>query len=88
MTNLRNLCPSGEEVWVTYFSRDTLLFFLTGPAGMSSTLASQNGAFTLYSVSSGKGGMKAKKLGTGSNPNELEARYKVADAIKAVAKAS
>lgn len=88
MTDLRKLCPSGEEVWVTYYSRDTLLFFLTGPAGMSSTLASQNSAFTLYSVTSGKGGMKAKKLGTGSNPNELEARYKVADAIKTVEKAS
>lgn len=88
MTDLRKLCPSGEEVWVTYYSRDTLLFFLTGPAGMSSTLASQNSVFTLYSVTSGKGGMKAKKLGTGSNPNELEARYKVADAIKTVEKAS
>ena len=74
--------------WITYYSRDTLLFFLTGPAGMSSTLASQNSSFTLCSVTSGKGGMKAKKLGTSSNPNELEAGYKVADAIKSVAKAS
>lgn len=50
MTILRNLSPAGKEVWVNYYSRDTLLFFLTGPAGMSSTLASQNSTFALYSV--------------------------------------
>ena len=88
MTDLRNLCPTGEEVWVSYHNKDSLLFFLTGPAGMSSTLASRNSAFTLYAVTTGKGGQKAKKLGTGSNPTELEAKYKVADAIKTIANAS
>ena len=88
MTDLRNLCPAGEEVWVSYYSKDALLYFLTGPAGMSSTLASRNSAFTLYSVTAGKGGQKAKKLGSGNNPNELEAKYKIADAIKTIAHAS
>ena len=88
MTELRNLCPAVEEVWVSYYTKDSLLFFLTGPAGMSSTLASQNNSFTLYAVTSGKGGQKAKKLGSGNNPNELEAKYKVADAIKTIANAS
>lgn len=88
MTDLRNLCPAGEEVWVSYYSKDAPLYFLTGPAGMSSTLASRNSAFTLYAVTTGKGGQKAKKLGSGNNPNELEAKYKVADAIKTIANAS
>ena len=88
MTDLRNLCPAGEEVWVTYYSRDSLLFFMTVPAGMSSTLAAKNGAFTLYSVISGRGGLKAKKLGSGGNPKELEDKYKIDEAVKSVAKAS
>ena len=39
MTNLTTLCPKDEEIWVTYYKKDELLFFLTGPAGMPSTLA-------------------------------------------------
>ena len=86
MTDLSNLMPPGETVWVTYYNRDTLLFFLSGPAGMSSTLTAQNGAFSLYAVLSG--GKKARKLGSGGNPKELEEKFNVAEAIKTVAKAS
>ena len=81
MTDLKILCPAGEEVWVTYYGKDGLLFFLTGPAGQSSTLTSQKGEFTLYSVVSGRGSQKAKKLGNGGNPTELEAKYNVAEAM-------
>ena len=78
--NLTALCPKDEEVWVTYYKKDELLFFLTGPSGMPSTLAAQSGKFTLYGVSTGaRGAQKAKKLGQGGNPTELEAKYSVAD---------
>ena len=83
MTNLTTLCPKDEEIWVTYYKKDELLFFLTGPAGMSSTLAAQSGKFTLYSVSIGtRGSQKAKKLGQGGNPTELEAKYCVAEKMR------
>ncbi len=83
MTNLTTLCPKGEEVWVSYYKKDELLFFLTGPAGMSSTQAAQSGKFTLYSVSTGaRGAQKAKKLGQGGNPTELEAKYSVAEKMR------
>ena len=78
MTDLRNLVPQGEEVWVTYYEKNELLFFLTGPAGQSSTLTAQKGEFSLYAVTGGK---KLKKLGSGGNPSELEAKYKVAEVI-------
>lgn len=81
MTDLKNICPAGEEVWVTYYGKDELLFFLTGPAGQSSSLTAQKGEFTLYSVISGRGGQKAKKLGSGGNPTELEAKYNVPEAM-------
>ena len=86
MTDLTNLMPPGEMVWVTYYNGSTLLFFLSGPVGMSSTMTAHSGAFTLYAVVNG--GKKAKKLGSGGNPKELEEKFKVADAMKAVAKAS
>ena len=77
--------PKGEEVWVTYWSlKNELLFFLTGPAGQSSTLTAQKGEFTLYSVTTGaKGAQKIKKLGSGGNPTELEAKYKVTETMSA-----
>ena len=81
MTDLRKLCPSGEDVWVSYYGKDELLFFLTGPAGQSSTSTAQKGEFTLYGVVSERGGQKAKKLGSGGNPTELEAKYNVLEAI-------
>ncbi len=80
MTDLRNLVPQGEEVWVTYSGKKDLLFFLTGPAGQSSTLTAQKGEFSLYAVTGGK---KIKKLGSGGNPSELETKFKVAEAISA-----
>ena len=76
MKDLRKLCPSAEDVWVSYYWKDELLFFLTGPAGQSSTLTAQKGEFTLYGVVSERGGKKTKKLGSGGNPTELEAKYK------------
>ena len=76
--NLTALCPKDEEVWVTYYKKNELLFFLTGPAGMPSTLAAQSGKFTLYGVSTGaRGAQKAKKLDQGGTPTELEAKYSV-----------
>ena len=84
MTDLKSLCPTGEEVWETYYGKDGLLFFLTGPAGQSSTLNAQKGEFTLYSVNTGaRGTQKASKLGSGGNPIELEAKYKVPEAMAA-----
>ena len=47
MTELSKLVPSGEKVWMSYYNRDTLLFFLTGPAGMTSTMTAMNEAFSL-----------------------------------------
>ena len=74
------LCPEGEKIRVGYYSREgEPLFFLTSPQRMVSGLAAQTGAFTLYAV--GKG--KAKKLGTGGNPVELEARYGVHEKMTA-----
>ena len=74
------LCPEGEKIRVGYYSREgEPLFFLTSPQRMVSGLAAQTGAFTLYTV--GKG--KAKKLGTGGNPVELEAKYGVHEKMTA-----
>ena len=40
----------------------------------------QSGKLTLYGVSTGaRGAQKAKKLGQGGNPTELEAKYNVAE---------
>lgn len=86
MTDLRTMVPKGEEVWVTYYRKDELLFFLTGPSGLSSTLTAQQGAFKLYSVATGKkGALTTKLLGSGGNPKELEDRYKVYEAMSAAA---
>ena len=83
MTTLTALCPKDEEIWVTYYKKNELLFFLTGPAGMSSTLAAQSRKFTLYGVSTGaRGAQKAKKLGQGGNPTELEVKYSVAEKMR------
>lgn len=83
MTDLTALCPDQEQVWVTYYNRDELLFFLTGPANVSSTLAAQTGRFTLYSVAAGaRGTLKAKKLGSGGNPTELEMKHGVPDKMR------
>ena len=74
------LCPEGEKIRVGYYSREgEPLFFLTSPQRMVSGLAAQTGAFTLYAV--GKG--KAKKLGKGGNPVELEAKYGVHEKMTA-----
>lgn len=74
------LCPEGEKIRVGYYSKQgEPLFFLTSPQRMVSGLAAQTGAFTLYAV--GKG--KAKKLGTGGNPVELEAKYGVHEKMTA-----
>ena len=68
-------------MWVSYYGKDELLFFLTSPAGQSSSLTAQKGEFTLYGVVSERGGQKAKKLCSGGNPTELEAKYNVLEAI-------
>lgn len=74
------LCPEGEKIRVGYYNKQgEPLFFLTSPQRMVSGLAAQTGAFTLYAV--GKG--KAKKLGTGGNPVELEAKYGVHEKMTA-----
>ena len=70
-------------VWVNYYKKDELLFILTGPVDMLSTLAAQSGKFTLYGVSTGaRGAQKSKKLGQGGNPTELEAKYSVAEKMR------
>ena len=83
--DLLTLCPEDERVWVTYRNRaGELLFFLTSPARSSSTAAARDGTFTLYSVlPAPKGSFKAKKLGQGGNPSALEAKYSVAEKLKA-----
>ena len=81
--NLEALCTKDEEIWGTYYKKNELLFFLAGPAGMPSTLAAQSGKFTLYGVSTGaRGAQKAKKLGQGGNPIELEAKYSVVEMMR------
>ena len=84
MTDLTALCPKGEAVWVTYYNRqDELLFFLTGPENRSSTLTAQTGAFTLYEVTTNtKGLRKAKKLGRGGNPTELEEKHDIEEKMR------
>ena len=74
---LKTLCPKDETTWTLYRNRaGELLFFLTAPARSTSTAASQDGTFSLYAVTAGaKGAHKAKKLGQGGNPAELEAKY-------------
>ena len=82
--DLTALCPKDEKVWVTYYGKNAEpLFFLTGPVNTSSTLTAQSGRFTLYSLVSGaKGALKAKKLGQGGNPSELEAQYHVKEKMQ------
>ena len=84
MTDLTNLCPKGEAVWVTYYNRENdLMIFLTGPDNLTFTLTAQTGAFTLYEVTvSPRGLLKAKKLGRGGNPTELEMKYGVREKMK------
>ena len=85
MTDLTALCPKDEQVWVTYYNRQNeLLFFLASPAAATSSAAAQTGAFSLYAVTAGPGGaQKAKKLGQGDNPTELEAKFRVAEKMHA-----
>ena len=74
MIELATLFPKDEQVWVTHRNKEgELLFFLTSPSRSTSTLAAQTGAFSLYAVN----GKKAKKLGQGGNPTELELKYGV-----------
>ncbi len=83
MTDLTALCPKDETAWVGYYNKDEeLLFFMSGPANMSSSSTAQSEAFALYAVVRSKGAAKAKKLGTGRNPAELEQKYGVAEAMK------
>ena len=83
MSNLTALCPAQEQVWVTYYNGDELLFFLTGPMNTSSTLTAQTGRFTLYAVAANaRGALKAKKLGSGGNPTELEMKYGISEKMK------
>ena len=86
MIDFNSLVPSGEKVWMSYRNRDTLLFFLTGPAGLTSTMTAMNEAYTLYAVVSD--GKKVKKLGSGGNPRVLEEKYKIVEAMQSFAKAS
>jgi len=83
MTDLNTLCPKDERVWMTYYNRQNeLLFFLASPAASTSSMAAQTGAFSLYAVTAGpRGAQKAKKLGQGSNPTELETKFRVAEKI-------
>ena len=83
MTDLTTLCPKGETVRVSYCNRQyEPLFFLTSPSRVTSTLAAQTGAFTLYEVTGGAK-PKAKKLGQGGNPAELELKYGVREKMTA-----
>ena len=78
MAELTTLCPKDETIRVGYYNKqEEPLFFLTSPEQTTSTLAAQTGAFSLYAVA----GKKAKKLGQGGNPTELEARYGVKEKI-------
>lgn len=84
MTDIAELCPKDEKVWMTYYNKkEELLFFLTSPANTTSTIAAQTGVFFLYAVTStarGKAaGAKAKKLGQGGNPKELEEKFHVVE---------
>ena len=85
MNELATLCPKDEQVWVTYHNKaGELLFFLTSPSRSTSTLSAQTSAFTLYEIIAGtKGTMKAKKLGQGGNPTELELKYGVREKMTA-----
>ena len=85
MNELATLCPKGETIRVSYCNRQyEPLFFLTSPSRSTSTLAAQTGAFTLYEIVAGaKGALKAKKLGQGGNPTELELKYGVREKIMA-----
>ena len=76
---LKTLCPKDETTWTLYKNKaGELLFFLTSPARSTSTMAAQDGTFALYAVLPGaKGTHKAKKLGMGGNPAELEVKYGV-----------
>ena len=50
----------------------------------TSSVAAQTGAFSLYAVTaSPRGAQKAKKLGQGDNPTELEAKFRVAEKMHA-----
>ena len=83
MTELTTLCPKDEKIRVGYYNKqEEPLFFLTSPARSSSTLAAQTEAFTLYEVIAGSK-PKAKKLGQGGNPTELELKYGVREKLTA-----
>ena len=49
----------------------------------SSTLTAQTGRFTLYAIAANaQGALKAKKLGSGGNPTELEMKYGIPEKMK------
>ena len=82
--DISTLCPKDEKVWVTYYNKSgELLFFLTSPARLSSTIAAHDESFVMYAVIAGtKGSYKAKKLGQGGNPTELEMKYGISEKLK------
>ena len=83
MTDLSTLCPREEKIRVGYYNKqEEPLFFLTSPAKSTSSLAAQAEAFTLYEVIAGTK-PKAKKLGQGGNPTELELKYGVREKMTA-----
>ena len=83
MTELSTLCPKDEKIRVGYYNRQQEpLYFLTSPAKSTSSLTAQTGAFTLYEVVAGSK-PKAKKLGQGGNPTELELKYGVREKMTA-----
>ncbi len=84
-TRITALCPENEKVRVTYFNKaGEPLFFLTSPERATSNLSAQTGAFSLYAVTAGaKGARKAKKLGKGGSPTELEAEHGVREKMLA-----
>ena len=83
MTELTTLCPKEEKICVGYYNKnEEPVFFLTSPARSTSNLSAQTGAFTLYEVIAGSK-PKAKKLGQGGNPTELELKYGVREKMTA-----
>ena len=83
MTDLTALCPKEEKIRVGYYNKqEEPIFFLTSPARSTSSLAAQTGVFTLYEVIPGSK-PKAKKLGQGGNPTELELKYGVREKLTA-----
>ena len=63
--------PRGEIVWIGYYNKDhKLLFVITSKPARD--------YYFLYGVENGE----LKKLGRAKTPIELEAKYKVMDAVR------